>query len=59
MSVMPSLYLSENVLSVITEMINDQNCRCIDKDSVPAYIAMVLFQRIMLKRVSRRSGRLG
>ena len=35
MSVMPSLYLSENVLSVITEMINDQNCRCIDKDSVP------------------------
>ena len=37
MSVMPSLYLSENVLSVITEMINDQNCRCIDKDSVPAY----------------------
>lgn len=37
MSAMPSLYLSENVLSVITEMINDQNCRCIDKDSVPAY----------------------
>lgn len=37
MSVMPSLYLSENVLAVITEMICDQDCRYIDKDSVPEY----------------------
>ena len=37
MSVMPSLYLSENVLAVITDMICDQNCRYIDKVSVPEY----------------------
>lgn len=37
MPAMSSLYLSENVLSVITKMINDSSCRCIDKDSVPAY----------------------